>query len=84
MDRSFIRDLGVKPDALAIVHTIVDLGRALGMSVVAEGVETTAQLTMLQAERCNEVQGILFSHPLPAAEVAALIAHLDAAIRVAA
>jgi EAL domain-containing protein (putative c-di-GMP-specific phosphodiesterase class I) len=84
IDRSFIRDLGVKPDALAIVHTIVDLGRALGMSVAAEGVETTAQLTMLQAERCNEVQGILFSHPLPAAEVAALIAHLDAAIRVAA
>ncbi len=84
IDRSFIRDLGVKPDALAIVHTIVDLGRALGMSVIAEGVETTAQLTMLQAERCNEVQGYLFSHPLPAAEVAGLIAHLDAAIRVAA
>jgi diguanylate cyclase (GGDEF)-like protein len=84
IDRSFIRDLGVKPDALAIIHTIVDLGRALGMSVFAEGVETTEQLATLQGERCSEVQGYLFSQPLPAAEVAALIAHLDARSRVAA
>ena len=84
IDRSFIRDLGVKPDALAIIHTIVDLGRALGMSVIAEGVETTEQLATLQGERCSEVQGYLFSQPLPAAEIPALIAHLDARSRVAA
>jgi diguanylate cyclase (GGDEF)-like protein len=84
IDRSFIHDLGIKPDALAIVHTIVDLGRALGMSVIAEGVETTDQLTTLQAERCTEVQGYLFSEPLPAKDIPALIKHLDAAIRVAA
>jgi len=84
IDRSFIRDLGVKPDALALIHAIVDLGRALGMSVIAEGVETTEQLATLQEERCNEVQGYLFSQPLPAAEIPALIAHLDARSRVAA
>jgi diguanylate cyclase (GGDEF)-like protein len=84
IDRSFIHDLGIKPDALAIVHTIVDLGRALGMSVIAEGVETTDQLATLQAERCTEVQGYLFSEPLPAKDIPALIKHLDAAIRVAA
>ena len=84
IDRSFIHDLGVKPDALAIIHAIVDLGRALGVSVIAEGVETTEQLATLQEERCNEVQGYLFSQPLPAAEIPALIAHLDARRRVAA
>jgi diguanylate cyclase (GGDEF)-like protein len=84
IDRSFIRDLGIKPDALAIIHTIVGLGHALGMSVIAEGVETTEQLKVLQTERCSEVQGFLFSQPLPAAQVPALIAHLDAASRVAA
>jgi EAL domain-containing protein (putative c-di-GMP-specific phosphodiesterase class I) len=84
IDRSFIHDLGVKPDALAIIHAIVDLGRALGVSVIAEGVETTEQLATLQEERCNEVQGYLFSQPLPAAEIPALIAHLDARSRVAA
>ena len=84
IDRSFIRDLGVRPDALAIVRTIVDLGRALGMSIIAEGVETTEQLKMLQAEHCNEVQGFLFSQPRPAAEIPALIAHLDTKMRVAA
>jgi diguanylate cyclase (GGDEF)-like protein len=84
IDRSFIRDLGIKPDALAIVHTIVGLGHALGMTVIAEGVETTEQLKVLQTERCSEVQGFLFSRPLPAAEVPALIAHLDATSRVAA
>ena len=74
IDRSFIRDLGANGDALAIVHAIVDLGRALGMSIIAEGVETRDQLTTLQAEGCDEVQGYLFSPPVPAAEVPDLIA----------
>lgn len=74
IDRSFIRDLGVNRDALAIVHAIVDLGRALGMSIIAEGVETPDQLSALQQEGCDEVQGYLFSPPVPAAEVPDLIA----------
>ena len=46
IDRSFIRDLTKRHDGLAIVHAIIDLGRSLGMTVVAEGVETIEQLTM--------------------------------------
>jgi diguanylate cyclase (GGDEF)-like protein len=82
IDKSFVQDIGVKPDALAIVHTIVDLGRALGMSVIAEGVETQEQFTALQAERCTEVQGYLFSRPLPAKDIPALIERFDVAMRV--
>jgi EAL domain-containing protein (putative c-di-GMP-specific phosphodiesterase class I) len=79
IDQSFVRDLDSRPDSIAIVHAIVDLASALGMSVTAEGVETVEQLRMLRAESCTEVQGYLFSPPLPAAEIPALIARLRSA-----
>ena len=83
IDRSFIRDLG---GSRMRSRSSIRCGSwsALGMSVIAEGVETTEQLATLQAERCNEVQGYLFSQPLPAAEIPALIAHLNTTSRVAA
>jgi EAL domain-containing protein (putative c-di-GMP-specific phosphodiesterase class I) len=59
------------------VHAFADLGSALGMSVTAEGVETPEQLRMLRAESCKEVQGYLFSAPIPAAEVPSMIALND-------
>jgi diguanylate cyclase (GGDEF)-like protein len=74
IDQSFIRDLNTNPDSRAIVHTIMELSRTLGMSVTAEGVETNEQLAIVRGEGCSEVQGYLFSAPCPGAEVAALIA----------
>jgi diguanylate cyclase (GGDEF)-like protein len=83
IDRSFIRDIDSRMGSSAIVHAIVDLGSALGMSVTAEGVENVEQLRMLRTESCSEVQGFLFSPPIPASEVPALIAHMGSATRVA-
>ena len=73
IDRSFTRDLGISPDARSIVSAIVGLGRALGMRVTAEGVETEEQLACLAAEGCCEAQGYLFSRPRPAEEIPVLM-----------
>lgn len=69
IDRSFTRELQSKDDAIAIVRTIVQLGKNLGMSVIAEGVETEAQLDILRAEGCSEAQGFLFSAAKPINEI---------------
>ena len=84
IDQSFVRDLDSRADSIAIVHAIVDLGSALGMSVTAEGVETPEQLRLLRAESCTEVQGYLFSPPVPAGDIPALISRLVVPITVAA
>ena len=63
IDRSFIRDLADRPDAIAIIRAVTGLGSSLGMSTTAEGVETEAQLRQLREEGCTEVQGYLFSEP---------------------
>lgn len=65
IDRSFIEDMVSNKDAAAIVNTIMGLGRAMGRPVVAEGVETEAQLAQLQLQGCDEVQGFLIGKPLP-------------------
>lgn len=65
IDRSFIVDMVSNRDSAAIVNTIMGLGRALGRRVVAEGVETEAQLEQLKAQGCNEIQGYLIGKPLP-------------------
>ena len=65
IDRSFIVDMVSNTDAAAIVETIMGLSRAIGRTVVAEGVETEAQLELLQRQGCNEVQGYLIGKPLP-------------------
>jgi diguanylate cyclase (GGDEF)-like protein/PAS domain S-box-containing protein len=64
IDRSFTRGID-EPGDLAIVRTIIELGRALGLVIVAEGVETAEQLEVLRAEGCDEVQGNYFAAPLP-------------------
>jgi len=56
-------------DFAAIVHAIVTLAKNLGMSLVAEGVETAEQLVLLQAMDCDQGQGYFFSKPMPAADV---------------
>jgi diguanylate cyclase (GGDEF)-like protein len=78
IDQSFIRDLGISPDARSIVNAISGLGRALGMGTTAEGVETEEQLAALTEEGCTEAQGYLFSRPRPADEIPALLRTLAA------
>ncbi|SOC19963.1 ammonium transporter, Amt family [Stappia indica] len=69
IDRSFIRAMRKTPSARSIVETIVRLGDALGMSVVAEGVEEADELRVLAEEGCNEVQGYLIGRPAPLSEL---------------
>jgi len=65
VDRSFVEHIAIDPDDAAIVRTIIALGRNLGLKVVAEGVETAAQLQFLREHACDEVQGYYFSRPIP-------------------
>jgi diguanylate cyclase len=66
IDQSFIRDVTTNPDDAAIVRAIISMGHSLGFDLVAEGVETAAQLAWLRRERCDLVQGYHFSRPVPA------------------
>lgn len=68
IDQSFVRGLPVDPDDLAITSAIIAMGKALKLQVIAEGVETQAQLEMLQALGCDEMQGYLAAKPMPAAD----------------
>ena len=65
IDRTFVQAIQQTENALAIVETIVRLGRALGMAIVAEGVETIEELQLLAGEGCNEIQGYLVGRPEP-------------------
>jgi diguanylate cyclase (GGDEF)-like protein len=65
IDRSFVRDMMVDATSGAIAQTILSLGRAMGISVIAEGVETEEQRGYLAGLGCHSFQGFLFSHPLP-------------------
>jgi diguanylate cyclase (GGDEF)-like protein/PAS domain S-box-containing protein len=69
IDRSFIRDLTNHRGALAIVRAIAALGSSLGLATTAEGVETREQFDAVRAEGCTEVQGYLFSPPVPAEQL---------------
>jgi diguanylate cyclase (GGDEF)-like protein len=73
IDRSFVRGLGHEADDDSIVTSVIDLARSLGVSVVAEGVETEEQLDGLRARGCDTMQGFLFAKPGPADAVAALM-----------
>ena len=64
VDRAFVRDLGKDEDSAAIARSIVNLARGMKLKVVAEGVETEAQLAILRELDCDEYQGFLFSRPL--------------------
>lgn len=65
IDRSFVIDMTAGPQGLALVSTIIDLARALNLKVVAEGVETEEQSRLLRLLNCDEIQGFLFSVPVP-------------------
>jgi len=73
IDRSFIVRMEADPNAMTLVTTIISLAHSLKLKVVAEGVETEQQANLLRLLRCDEMQGYLFSKPLPAAQLTALL-----------
>jgi len=77
IDQSFVRDLLVDEGSLAIVRAIAGLGVSFGMITTAEGVETEEQMRCLNLEGCIEVQGYLYSRPVPADEIVGVLASLD-------
>ena len=74
IDRSFVQDLTTDADAAAIVGAVISMGHSLGRSLVAEGVETHAQLTWLRRARCDQIQGYVFSPAVDPGRFAALLA----------
>jgi len=78
IDRSFIQQIGSSVDADAISSTVINLGRCLGLEVIAEGIETPAQEALLLNMGCDTGQGFLYARALPAADVPAAISrHYD-------
>jgi diguanylate cyclase (GGDEF)-like protein/PAS domain S-box-containing protein len=73
IDRAFVMNLGHNPQSAAIVRAVIGLGHGLGMSIVAEGVETQEQLGFLADEGCDAVQGYFIGRPAPIAQYAALV-----------
>ena len=73
IDKSFVSELADNPDDQAIAMAVISLGHKLNLRVIAEGVETEQQCRFLRENDCDEMQGYLFSHPLPPADVAALL-----------
>jgi len=69
-----VRGVGTEAGDDSIVTSVIDLARSLGVSVVAEGVETEEQLAGLRARGCDTMQGFLFARPAPASAVADLVA----------
>jgi diguanylate cyclase (GGDEF)-like protein len=75
IDRSFVGDLGTDGDPRVIVGAVIGLAVGLGITITAEGVETVDQLAILREEGCAQVQGNLFSKPLPAVDVPDMLQH---------
>ncbi len=81
IDQSFVRELSSKQDCGAIVRAVTGLSRDLGMATTAEGVETHEQLAHLRDAGCTEVQGYLFSRPVPSGDVARALRSIDEMLR---
>jgi len=73
IDQSFVRELDKQPGAERIVRAIIGLARSFSMQVIAEGVETQAQLSALRTEGCDQAQGYLFGKAMPPVELAGLL-----------
>lgn len=73
IDQGFVRDIPHSADDMAISAAIIAMGHSMGLRVLAEGVETPAQLAFLRERGCDSYQGYLRSRPLPAADFAALL-----------
>jgi len=84
IDQSFVSGLGKQNDSLAIVRAAIGLGKNLGMTTLAEGVESNGQLGVLREEGCDEVQGFLFSPAVPLEETHRLLGPLQLSMSVVA
>jgi EAL domain-containing protein (putative c-di-GMP-specific phosphodiesterase class I) len=73
IDQSFLHKIYVAPDDAIIVSAIIGMGRAIGLRVIAEGVESAEELAFLKANDCDEAQGYYFSRPVPAEEFVKLL-----------
>jgi len=73
IDQSFVRDMLTDADGASIVRAIIQLGHTLQLKVIAEGVETEAQLAFLEEAGCDEVQGYVYSRPVPAEQLGRLL-----------
>jgi EAL domain-containing protein (putative c-di-GMP-specific phosphodiesterase class I) len=73
IDRSFITDIANSDEAAALMHTLVQLGKALGLTTLAEGIEDNEQFAHLRREDCDAGQGYLFARPLEPAALEALL-----------
>jgi diguanylate cyclase (GGDEF)-like protein/PAS domain S-box-containing protein len=78
IDRSFVQDLANSPDDTAILQAVLNLGRNLGITTVAEGVETAIQAEFLRAQNCDLVQGYLFGRAAPNTRIPELVSSWDA------
>ena len=74
IDRTFVHDIHADAEAMAIVKAVTDLGRSLGMTTTAEGIETEEQLAHLRADGCTEVQGYLLGRPMSAGNASTMAA----------
>ncbi|HXW24087.1 MAG TPA: EAL domain-containing protein [Xanthobacteraceae bacterium] len=80
IDGSFVKELPHNVECVSIIRAVADLARGLAMATTAEGVETAEQLEALRAHGCTAAQGYLFSRPLPAGDIAALLERHDALV----
>ena len=81
IDSSFVQDAVKRPDCAAVVRTIADLGKRLGVTTVAEGVETEEHLLRMKEEGCLEVQGYLYGYPQPSPQDEAVVAALNSGLQ---
>ncbi len=77
IDRSFVKEISHNPDDAAIIKAIISIAHELKLRVIAEGVETKEQLAWLRVQQCDEIQGYLFSPPIPAPALTKLLQARD-------
>jgi EAL domain-containing protein (putative c-di-GMP-specific phosphodiesterase class I) len=73
IDKSFVNDITTDPDDAAIIQAVIAMAHSLRLNVIAEGVESEAQMAFLELHHCDDMQGYYFSPPLPAQDVTLLL-----------
>lgn len=81
IDQSFVQNIAHDPNDASIVQAVIAIARSMGLSTIAEGVETEAQLGYLRSLHCNEIQGFYFGHAVPPDEFLALLQHEHEVVR---